>query len=404
MSTFIIASVAESHWIPIVLRHLAVIIGLLLFWAAIMAATGVMLVPRPTNQRLAVWVGRACHFIFKMITRRAKNFAQLDRYLAVQGPATVLVYLTQFLFIFVVAFAFLFYGVTGCPVSQAFYDSGSSMSTLGVMQGSGFRAMTVMFVSAFTGTTVVSVFIGFLLTLYSAYTARETYMSKVAMVCGEPGWGPEMVVRMRKLQLETDPDSAGHCINWICAMRVSQYIYPLLNHFRSPVRDRHWAVTLLATLDAAAIRLAAVDPEMNMDLLRVLAQGADACHALRASEMSRTTGGDAEGAMLTWLIEESLLAQSDVYPAPDPGITRAEWDRGMDFLTSHGVELRPDRDASWRAFCRMRQHYVGPAYFLTRHLNAVHAPWSGPRDQAFDFPLVWPLMARKVFDQGTDGA
>lgn len=391
---------AAQDWTMVFLRAGSSVLGLLLLWAAIMAAVGVMLVPRPSNQRLALWVGRACHFLFKVITRRAKNFAQLDRQLAVQGPTTVLIYLTLFLFIFVGAFAFLFYGVTGCSLTEAFYNSGSSMSTLGVVQGSGFGAMTVMFVSAFTGTTVISVFIGFLLTLYTAYTARETYMSKVAMICGEPGWGPEMVVRLRKLQLEIDPDGAGQVINWICAMRVSQYIYPLLNHFRSPVRDRHWTVTLLATLDAAAIRLAAVDAEMNMDLVRVLAQGADACHALRASELSRTKGGEAEGAMLTWMIEESLLVQCDDHVAPDPGITRAEWDRAMAFLTSHGIELLPDRDASWRAFCRVRQHYAAPAYFLTRHLDAVHAPWSGPRDQAFDFPLVWPLMARKAFAQG----
>lgn len=399
-----LATVAESGWIPLFFRGAAIVVGLSLLWAAIMAAVGVMLVPRPSNQRLALWVGRACHLVFRLIVRRAKDYVQLDRLLAVQGPTTVLIYLALFLLILVGAFAFLFYGVTGCPPSEAFLRSGSSMSTLGVVEASGFVALTVMFASAFIGTTVISVFIGFLLTLYTAYTARETFMSKVAMVCGEPGWGPEMVVRMRNLQLETEQGSVGKCIDWICAMRVSQYIYPLLNHFRSPVRDRHWAITLLATLDAAAIRLTAIDKEVDMNLVLILSQGAETFRSLKASEIARTAGGESEGTMLTWMIEEKILAAKQDGPLPDPGISRADWDRAMEFLISCGIELQPDRDSSWRAFCRVRTHYAEPAYFLTSHLGAIRAPWSGPRHPSFDFPVVWPLMARKVFDKGADGA
>jgi hypothetical protein len=254
-----------------------------------------------------------------------------------------------------------------------------------------------MFFAAFTGTTVVSVFIGFLLTLYTAYTARETHMSKLAMICGEPGWGPEMTVRLHTLQVEWTPDALDQNTNWVCAMRVSQYLYPLLNHFRSPVRDRHWTVSLLALLDAAAIRLTCLSAERDLNVLRLLAQGADTFHALKLSEIARTSGGGSEGAMLTWVIEEKLLADADDGPVPDPGITRDEWDKAMDFMAAQGVEVRSDRDAAWRAFCRIRCYYVEPAYFLTSHLSAINAPWSGPRHPSYEFPLVYPRIARKYF-------
>jgi hypothetical protein len=387
----------EADWLTILLRTGSMVIGLGLLWAAIMAAAGVMLVPRPSSQKLALLVGQTCHFVFKAIAMRAKNYVQLDRVLAVQGPTTVLLYLALFLLIFVGAFAFLFYGVTGCSPSEAFYRSGSSMSTLGVVTASGFETLTVMFVGAFTGTTVISVFIGFLLTLYSAYTARETYMSKMAMLCGEPGWGPETVVRLHKLQTTMDAGEAGKCVDWICAMRVSQYIYPLLNHFRSPVRDRHWAVSLLSILDAAAIRIAAIDSEPNMDLLRILAQGADALHALKLSEISRTSGEVGQSAMITWIVGEKLLRMDENEPTPDPGITREEWDEAMRFLAFHGVTLKPETDAAWKVFCHIRSQYVEPAYFLSHHLSAVNAPWSGPRHPAFEFPLIRPLLAREFF-------
>jgi hypothetical protein len=180
-------------------------------------------------------------------------------------------------------------------------------------------------------------------------------------------------------------------------MRVSQYIYPLLNHFRSPVRDRHWTVTLLALMDAAALRLTTIAGGRNMDMVRILAQGADTFHALKMSEMSCTAGGTSEGAMLSWAIEESLLTEADSGLAPGPGITRAEWDAAVDFMVSHGIEVVADRDAAWKAFGRVRGHYVEPAYFLTNHLSAINAPWSGPRHPAFEFPLVYPRIARKTF-------
>jgi len=395
-----IAPAAGPDWIGVLLRSAAVIVGLLLLWAAIMAAVGVMLVPRPSSQRLALWVTRLCHTIFRAIAHRARNYVQLDRLLAVQGPTTVLLYLTLFLGIFVLAFSFLFYGATGCSPAAAFYRAGSGMSTLGMVDITGAPGFIAMFVAAFTGTTVVSVFIGFLLTLYTAYTARETQMSKFAMTCGEPAWGPELLVRMHALKVDWPPDAVEKSIDWLCGMRVSQYIYPLLNHFRSPVRDRHWAVTLLALLDAAALRLTTVAGGRNMDMVRLLAQGADTFHALKMSEMSRTAGGESEGAMLTWAIEESLMAEADGSPVPDPGITRAEWDQAVDFMVAQGVEVVADREAAWRAFCRVRRHYVEPAYFLTNHLSAINAPWSGPRHPAFEFPLVYPRIARKTFAPG----
>ena len=379
------------------LRGTALIVGLLLLWAAIMAAVGVMLVPRPSNQRLAVWVSRACHFVFRTIAHRARNFVELDRYLAVQGPATVLLYLALFLLIFVGAFSFIFYGVTGCTPLEAFYRSGSSMSTLGVVNASGPGALTVMFIAAFCGTTVISVFIGFLLTLYTAYTSRETYMSKIALSVGEPGWGPETVARLQRLEGALTANEVADCVQWICAMRVSQYIYPLLNHFRSPVRNRHWVATLLAILDATAIRAAAIEGKVSTDSARLLAQGAQAFRSLKDSEISRTSDSDSESHIVTWMIEEEIMGTKPGAGVPDCGISRAEWDQAMEFLAANDVALLPDRDAAWQIFSRIRARYFEPAYFLAEQLSAVNAPWSGPRHPAYEFPPEWPYLSRHYF-------
>jgi hypothetical protein len=396
---------SAAGWEDLLARGLAVVVGLSLLWAAIMAAVGVMLVPRPSNQRLAVWVSGACHVVFRTIAHRARNYVQLDRYLAVQGPATVLLYLALFLFIFVGAFSFIFYGVTGCAPLEAFYRSGSSMSTLGVVNASGPGALTVMFVAAFCGTTVISVFIGFLLTLYTAYTARETYMSKIALSVGEPGWGPETVARLRRLEGALTDDEVADCVQWICAMRVSQYIYPLLNHFRSPVRNRHWVATLLAVLDATAIRAAAIEGKISTSSARLLAQGTQAFLSLKDSELSRTSANtDGESHVVTWMIEEEMMGTKSGAGVPACGITRAEWDQAMEFLAANGIALLPDRDASWQIFSRIRARYFEPAYFLAEQLSAVNAPWSGPRHPAYEFPQEWPYLSRHYFAKDNPAA
>lgn len=395
---------AAVGWEDLLVRGVALAVGLSLLWAAIMAAVGVMLVPRPSNQRLAIWVSRTCHFLFRTIAHRVRNYVQLDRYLAVQGPATVLLYLALFLLIFVGAFGFLFYGVTGCAPLEAFYRSGSSMSTLGVVNASGPGALTVMFVAAFSGTTVISVFIGFLLTLYTAYTARETYMSKIALSVGEPGWGPETVARLQRIEGALGDDGLADCVQWICAMRVSQYIYPLLNHFRSPVRNRHWVATLLAVLDATAIRAAAIEGKVSTTSARLLAQGTQCFRSLKDSEISRTSSTDSESNVVTWMIEEEMTGAKPGAEAPDCGIRRAEWDQAMEFLAANNVALLPDREASWQVFSRIRARYFEPAYFLAEHLSAVNAPWSGPRHPAYDFPPEWPYLSRHYFAKDKSAA
>ena len=227
-------------------------------------------------------------------------------------------------------------------------------------------------------------------------------MSKIALSVGEPGWGPEAVVRLKRLECALSENEVADCVQWICAMRVSQYIYPLLNHFRSPIRNRHWVATLLAVLDATAIRAAAIEGKVSTTSARLLAHGAQAFRSLKDSEISRTSDSDSEGNVVTWMIEEEVMGAKSGADVPDCGICRTDWDQAMGFLAANNIALLPDREASWQVFSRIRARYFEPAYFLAQHLSAVNAPWSGPRHPAYDFPLAWPLMARKAFADGKE--
>lgn len=387
-------AMAVGGWGDLVWRLGSLALGIWLLFAAVRAAVGVMLVPRPDYTLLAVMVGKATNVMFRAAARRARNYFLLDRMLAAQGPATVLAYLTLFLSIFVVAFALIFYGIGGSDFAEAVARAGSGMTTLGFDTVRRPLSLIVMFVAAFLGSTVIAVFIGFLLTLYAAYTAREAGISELALLTGEPAWGPEMVVRTRRVGDTPTASDVERWISWMCAMRVNQYIYPLLNHFRSPLPNRHWVTSLLALLDSVAIRLAAIDEQTLPSLVRFLAEGANTMHMLQRSETAYRTKPDHMTDITAWRFESEILSSSG--PAQgDPGVTRAEWDAAMDFLAANKVPLKADREAAWSTFARLRAHYAPPACFLADTLFAVPAPWSGARPSMrhFQVKTAWPQLA-----------
>ena len=380
-------------------RGAALAAGGYLLWVMTRAVVWGMLVPRPKHQKMVLWIARGIHVLFRAVAHRARNYTQLDQCLAAQGPSGVLAYLACTFLLFGGVFALLGYGLTGCTPMEALYRAGSSLTTIGVVNASGFFALSVMFAAAFTGSTIIAVFIGFLLTFYSAYTTRETYMTKISLLVGEPGWGPEMVARLHRLQTTWSDGEVSKCVDWICTMRMDQYIFPLLNHFRSPVRDRHWTVTLLGIMDGVALQATVIDGKLSTSGARLLAQGAQTFRSLQTIERSHLGSTEGENSMVSWWIEEQMTSAQPGGAVPDCGIRRADWDQTMDFLTAQGVPLLSDREWSWQAFSRIRSYYFESAYFLAEHLSAVNAPWSGTRHPDFEFPRAWPDLARRFFIQ-----
>lgn len=334
------------------------------------------------------------------MAKRAGSYAKVDRILASQGPAAVLFFLGVFLLIFMAAFGLIFHGLGTPSPMKAFLESGSGLSTLGILDVSKPWHVVAMVASAFTGTIVVAIFIGFLMTLYAAYSAREAFMGKLALTIGEPAWGAEFLVRLKRLGTTIEDSGIPSGIDWLCTMRVNQYIYPILNHFRSPFPHRHWVATLLAMCDAAAIRLANSGEPRNLHLVRLVAEGSETFHLLRDSELGRIHRQADAPSMTSWRLERSILdGSADSTSTPDPGISRQDWDWAMEFLEANGVETNPDRAAAWRNFCQLRSLYAAPAMFLAEYLHAVPAPWTrdlgkgtGPR-----FETIRPQLAAERF-------
>jgi hypothetical protein len=328
-----------------------------------------------------------------------KSYQKLDRILAAQGPSTVLIFLAVFLGIFVAAFGFLFYGISGLSFSDALYQAGSGMTTLGITCDAGTLGIARGLHRRIHGKHgdfgFHRLFAYTLLRLRHEGDPDE----RTRPALGEPAWGPEFLVRLKLINGSLGGASTESLITWMCSLRVTHYIYSILNHFRSPIPTRHWVNTLLSVLDAAAIRLAVLDEEPDLKLVRLIAEGADTFHMLRLSELARTSARlDGQG-ISTWRIESEIL-QHKAKPGEvvaEPGITRAEWDWAMDFLKDNGIPLKNDSEASWRTFCKLRSHYYEPAYFLADTLFTAYAPWTGTRSLTASHPheTVWPQLAKQ---------
>ncbi len=403
----------------IALRVVVVVVGAGLFFATVHAILSSMLIPRPRSPFIARVAQAPSRAIFRTMAFRRKGYLRRDAVLAAAGPVTVLSQLVVFVILFVVASALMIYGFDGQDISKSAYEAGSSLLTLGIVGPVSTGAIVVGLVAAFVGLVVVAILVGYLLTLYSAFSDRESAVARLGLLTGEPAWGPELICRTTLLGDSDRTDLYHGWIEWTSNVRLNHAVYPILNQFRSSQPCRHWLVSLIAVLDAAAIEISVLaNPSHRPTLLRLLSEGTETLSSLRAASavvaMPARPMSDAptrrsaafpgatasEEAVLKAIradAHSSLVgpsAQQAARDSDDPGITRAEWDRAREVLIAAGAELRGDEQSQWETFASIRRSYAHNAYALAEFTYAPPAPWTGPRRPAAE--AIWPALAVEV--------
>jgi hypothetical protein len=146
---------------------------------------------------------------------------------------------------------------------------------------------------------------------------------------------------------------------WFADLEESHTSLAALSLFRSPQQDRSWVTAAGAILDAAALRLAAVD----------MPSSADAAICIRA------------GYVALRRIADYFRIAYNPHPRPDDQIyiARAEFDEALDRLAAGGVPLIADRDQAWRDFVGWRVNYEQVLLALCTLTMAPEAPWSSDR-------------------------
>ncbi len=340
-----------------------------------------LMIPRPSSSGFTQLVQRMVHRPFQFLADRLPSAEDKDRVLAPVAPLAVVVTLIGWLASLLIGYALLEAAVSELHVGEALVESGSSLLTLGFASGRRTTLNAIDFCAAASGPIVIGLQVGYLPALYGAYQSRETEVTLLEARAGSPPWGPEILARYAQVELlDSLTELFRNWERWSAGVSESHTTYPILIQFRSPKATRNWLIAMLSIMDAAALRLA-FNPSQPTAEIRM---------ALRAGFSCLRDIADIRG----------IAYDHDPHPDDPLQLRYEDFLEGVERMRSQGYRMERSPQEAWPHFRGWRVNYEALAYRLARDIDAVPAPWSGPRRTAVVIrtPLT-PIDRRPTVDR-----
>ncbi|HET9110742.1 MAG TPA: hypothetical protein VFN78_07955 [Ktedonobacterales bacterium] len=316
--------------------------------------------PRNIRAKIAWTLFRILRQTFHVLMLFTRTYEQRDALLAMYAPVSLLMLPLVWLAFILLGFTGIFWALEATSFQQALILSGSSLFTLGFAALPSLGVTIFAFIEAALGLILVALFIGYLPTMYNAWSRREATVSLLEVRAGSPPSAVEMLLRYRRIgQLGTMAPLWLTWEQWFTELGETHTTLAALSLFRSSSPHRSWVTASGTIMDAAALMLSAIDLPRNTEAGMCVRAGAI---ALRG-------------------IAESLAAPYN----PDPqkthaiSVTRQEFDDALARLAAADIPLHEDRDQAWREFAEWRVHYDFTLLSLARMLMAPEAPWTADR-------------------------
>ncbi|HLW88218.1 MAG TPA: potassium channel family protein [Terriglobales bacterium] len=253
--------------------HIVVtIVGILVVFAVLLDAFETVVLPRRVRRqyRITSWFYRRTWVPWRKITTHIKTPSRRENFLGYFGPLSLLLLLGLWAATLIFGFALLQYGagehvqLSGEPITfgRLLYHSGETFFTLGygdiVPTSPIARLLAVL--EAGMGFGFLGTVIGYLPTIYSAFSRREIQISLLDARAGSPPTAAELLGRFgnRPQQLEFD-QILREWERWAGEVLESHISYPPLGFFRSQHSNQSWLGALTTILDATALVIAGVD-------------------------------------------------------------------------------------------------------------------------------------------------
>ncbi|MCW2777314.1 MAG: hypothetical protein JWN17_1039 [Frankiales bacterium] len=357
---------------------LGAVVGGVLVLGTASSVVATLVVPRRSRSRVPRWVDRCVDAAYRLAARRVREYARRDALLARQASTAILLQLATWLALFLVGFSLLLWPLDPHGLGHACAQAGSSLFTLGYAGPDSTPLTVVDYLAAAAGLVTVALQIGYLPTLYGAFNRRETEVTLLSSRAGTPAWGPELLARTRFGMGDDDEGAVMDTFyldweRWAADLAESHTNYPVLTRFRSPAALNDWLVGLVAVLDSAALWMAlAPSRAPTLEARLCLRMGFTALRALA----------------------ETLGLPVDHDPDPDAPLllTYDEYLQGLARIATTSFRTERTPEQAWPDFRGWRVNYEAVAYALARELDAVPAPWTGPR-RGGDGPLA-PVRPR----------
>jgi hypothetical protein len=331
------------------MRVLAGVAGVLLIALMLSEFFVTFLLPRRVRRdpRIARGLNRLLWRPWRAVARRLPA-TSADTLLGFFGPLALIVELAVWALGLLIGFGLLEYAVVGGAFwSRFLISSGVFLSAEGV---SGSTAVHIIeLLEAATGIGVLFIVIGYMPSVYSAFSRRETAVSQLATRGGSPPAAATLLHRAagreRWRDLERDLRAWEE---WAAELMETHLTYPLLAWYRSQHVNQNWLAALTAMVDVAAFVKSTVANE------------------------------DIEAADLTFRIGRHALAdlalQFHLDPIPVDRLSDADFE-DLFAVVERSAVANVDRETARHRLDRLRHEYEPNAQALSEFLVLDLPPW-----------------------------
>jgi hypothetical protein len=251
---------------------IAIIAGVSVIFGVLLDAFESVVLPRRVQRqfRISIFFYRNTWASFAKLAGRIESQRQRETMLGYFGPISLIALLGVWALSLIFGFALLQYGggehlvLSNQPITfrLLLYHSGETFFTLGygdITPASTFsRILSVL--EAGMGFGFLAIVIGYLPTIYSAFSRREIEISLLDARAGSPPSAAELLSRGIDGQGKATLDQLFHdWERWAAEVLESHLSYPVLSLYRSQHSNQSWLGALTVILDATAIVIAQID-------------------------------------------------------------------------------------------------------------------------------------------------
>ena len=361
------------------MRPLAGIVGLLLIVATSWSVLRTLVVPRGSSQ-LNYAKHQVLFACFRFVAHRTGTYVGRDRVLTWASPMAIFTSLLMWLLFFFFAYALLIFATSDLTLAVSAREAGSSLFTLGYATTDRANLTALDFLAASTGPITIGLLIGYLPTFYAAYQQREADVTLMLARAGEPNWGPELLARHSQVGTLARLDELWPVWErWAAEISESHTNFPVLIQMRSARPYRNWLVSLLCVMDGAAMQVS-LNPSMPQDRARLLIRQGVLC-------------------LRELAIVQGIPYDDDPSPETESDVSAQDFADACEMLQRFNYPMERTVADAYLHFRGWRANYEPIAYSLAMRIDAVPAPWSGPRRPPL--PIVQPAMPKNRKPSGS---
>jgi hypothetical protein len=361
-----------------ILNGFLIVAGLLVIVFATGVAIRTFMIPAGAPPLINRVIFRFTQAVFDTLIRPVRSDDRRHAILSLYAPISLLVVLATILFLIGVGYTLAFFGLGVTPLIRAFLFSASALSTLGFESpGNNFWVIIFSALEALTVATIVALLIGYLPGIYSSYQQREQAVHSLGNLTGAQPDGINTIdAYVRSFGAAKLGDLWQTWLGWFGDLGSAGSTLSGELYLRSSRWDRSWITAAGAILDAAALTDASIDLATDPAADRLVHVGSHALTQVLAP------------------LRLQCPAQPD-WPATPINVTRAEFDQAYDHFKQAGLPMKPDQDAAWEAFARLRVQYECSLMTLVRLKKPPRGcRWTTDRQDA-QRPLALPVFGAR---------